>query len=245
MKTLPSFIAVTAGIASYGIWAAALFGSYIYGRTRRSSSDYSIPVSARLASSLVLAIGAALQNVLLPQIILDFTLFLAAGMLWGFIGDIFLSQTTGLKNSFLYGMLAFAVGHFFYIAAFWQAGTFFHAESTLRFASFGSLLVVGLIGWYILLIHHRQKTFLNWAALPYALLLAGTAGAALSAALVHAALWPCVIGALLFFISDMLIAAQQFAGISFPRIGDAIWLTYGPAQALITAAPLLLLLWKS
>ncbi len=244
MKLVPSFIAVAAVIAAYGVWAATLFGSYMYGRTRRGTNDYSIPVTARLASSFILAIGAALQNFLLPRNILDFTLFLVAGMLWGFIGDIFLSQTTGLKNSFLYGMLAFAIGHFFYIAAFWQAGSFFHVAPAERGASFGALLAIGCIGWYFLLIYHRKKTFLNWAALPYALLLAGTAGSAISAALVNAALWPCAIGAILFLISDMMIAGQQFAGISFPRIGDAIWLTYGPAQALITAAPLLLFLWK-
>ena len=35
---------------------------------------------------------------------------------------------------------------------------------------------------------------------------------------------------------DLILAAQLFSGLAFPLIGDVIWLTYGPAQALIVYA---------
>jgi hypothetical protein len=41
------------------------------------------------------------------------------------------------------------------------------------------------------------------------------------------------IGAALFLISDLILAAQLFNDLSFPLIGDVIWLTYGPGQMLI------------
>jgi uncharacterized membrane protein YhhN len=79
----------------------------------------------------------------------------------------------------------------------------------------------------------RTLTPLRWAALPYALLLAGTADVATGRALQAPAFAPVALGAALFLASDLILAGQLFAGLDFPLIGDAIWLTYGPAQALI------------
>ena len=44
---------------------------------------------------------------------------------------------------------------------------------------------------------------------------------------------PLALGAALFLLSDLILAGEMFSGLSFPLIGDAIWLTYGPAQMLI------------
>jgi hypothetical protein len=71
------------------------------------------------------------------------------------------------------------------------------------------------------------------AALLYALLLAGTAGVATGLALQTPAFIPVAVGAALFLASDLILAGELFNGLSFPLIGDVVWLTYGPAQALI------------
>ena len=34
-------------------------------------------------------------------------------------------------------------------------------------------------------------------------------------------------------LSDLILAGDMFSDLSFPLIGDVIWLTYGPAQMLI------------
>jgi hypothetical protein len=47
---------------------------------------------------------------------------------------------------------------------------------------------------------------------------------------------PLAIGAALFLLSDLILAGELFSGLKFPLIGDVIWLTYGPAQALIVYA---------
>ena len=69
--------------------------------------------------------------------------------------------------------------------------------------------------------------------MPYALLLAATAGSATGLGLQTAVFLPVALGAALFLLSDLLIAGELFSDLSFPYIGDAIWLTYGPAQMLI------------
>jgi hypothetical protein len=72
--------------------------------------------------------------------------------------------------------------------------------------------------------------------LPYALLLASTAGLATGLALQSTYFVPLAIGAALFLLSDLILAGELFSGLQFPLIGDVIWLTYGPGQALIVYA---------
>ncbi len=40
---------------------------------------------------------------------------------------------------------------------------------------------------------------------------------------------PATFGGALFLASDLILAGQLFSALSFPLIGDVIWLTYGPA----------------
>jgi len=44
---------------------------------------------------------------------------------------------------------------------------------------------------------------------------------------------PLALGSALFLLSDLILAAQLFSGVHFYLIDDIVWLTYGPAQALI------------
>src|SRR5581483_10450141 len=94
-------------------------------------------------------------------------------------------------------------------------------------------LLVGLVAWYLVVDRGGKASTLHYAALPYALLLASTAGFATGLALQASAFIPLAIGAALFLLSDLILAAELFNNRTFPLIGDVIWLTYGPAQALI------------
>ena len=94
-------------------------------------------------------------------------------------------------------------------------------------------LAVGAAGWYLAVYRGRQRTGVVWAALPYALLLSTTAGLAAAVALRSPALWPLALGAALFLLSDLILAARVFGGVEFRHIQDIIWLTYGPGQALL------------
>jgi hypothetical protein len=82
----------------------------------------------------------------------------------------------------------------------------------------------------------KDAMMLRCAGLPYALLLATTAGVALGLAIQTPVYLPLALGATLFLLSDLLVAGEQFGRMRFPHIGDAVWLTYGPAQMLIVYA---------
>ena len=78
--------------------------------------------------------------------------------------------------------------------------------------------------------------------MPYALLLATTAGLALGLALQQAAFFPLALGAFLFLFSDLILAGALFGGREWPLHHDIVWLTYGPGQMLIVYSIAVLLL---
>ena len=106
-------------------------------------------------------------------------------------------------------------------------------------AHWGALLawlIFGAAGWYFVVFRAQKPTALHWAALPYALLLAATAGLATGLALWNGVFVLMALGAALFLLSDLLLAAQLFNGLHFKLIGDVIWALYGPGQMLIVYA---------
>ncbi len=138
-------------------------------------------------------------------------------------------------------------------------------NSVLPQPALNGLILIGCwlfaaVVWYRVIYRAaRERTTLHLAALPYALLLATTVGTALNLTLYawelysvsnanQAALLNLVraavpaLGALLFFISDFILAARLFNKAYFRLIDDWVWLTYGPGQMLIVYGVGLLLL---
>jgi uncharacterized membrane protein YhhN len=218
-------------LALLAIWAALLVGSVIAPWAALSKHSNQA-TRLRLASSAILVIAAwswylAARDT--PHVA-AFALLVALGMTFGFLGDLLLAEILPLKHSFLAGIGAFAGGHIVYIAAILSVTP--HVQSTLE----GIALLIGLVGWYLVVLRGPDAGLLRWAALPYALLLATTAGLAAGLATQAGAFVPLAVGAALFLISDLLVAGERFGGMRFPHVRDAIWLTYGPAQMLIVYA---------
>ena len=214
------------------IWALSLLGSI---GASWPSPEKRLPLATglRMASSATLALAAWSWYLVardIPHVAL-FAFLIAIGMSLGLLGDLLLANFLPLKQGFLAGMAAFALGHFAYIAAILTL------TPRIQWAAEGIALLAGLAGWYLAVFRAGQDNeLLRWAALPYALLLATTVGAASGLALQAPQFVPLAIGAALFPISDLLVAGQQFGQLRFLHIGDAIWLTYGPAQVLIVYA---------
>ena len=97
--------------------------------------------------------------------------------------------------------------------------------------------LVGLVGWCFVAYSGSKNQDLVWPALPYSLLLAGTAGVASGLALADRRFLPLAAGAALFLASDLILAFGLFRG-SFPYQTEAVWLTYGPGQMLIVFSTL-------
>ncbi|HEX2906000.1 MAG TPA: lysoplasmalogenase [Phototrophicaceae bacterium] len=229
------FLAV---IANYGglvglllLWAVLLFGGLIVGqpdaeRTRR------MPASMRLPSSLVLVVAAWSGFLLVGESGRTIGLLVAVGMTLGFIGDLFMARVIPMQNNVLGGIAAFGLGHVIYILAFWQVGA--GAAFASRWPTLIIWWLVAGVAWYVVVFRGQKPTPLHYAVLPYALLLSSTAGVATILALTAPALFlTLAVGAALFLVSDLILAAGLFNGLRLPFIHDIVWLTYGPAQMFI------------
>ncbi|MEO8608676.1 MAG: lysoplasmalogenase [Chloroflexota bacterium] len=216
------------------VWAALLFGGFFFGKLN-AEGTHRIPRWARMASSFTLVIVAWgwFEFAIFSR---EYILLIAIGMTLGFIGDLFMAQLVPLKDYVLGGIGSFGLGHIAYIIAFISFGNehnLFLENETTRWIAVFVWWLIALAGWYIVVFRGQKHTFLHYAALPYALLLASTAGLATGLAIHNAAFIPLAIGTALFLLSDLILAAQLFNGLHFKMIGDVVWLTYGPAQMLI------------
>jgi hypothetical protein len=217
------------------LWAALLVGGFVCGRMNAERTGR-MPLWTRLASSAVLVLAAwSGYGVSRGTTTSVFALLIAIGMTLGLFGDLFMAKLLPYAPYALLGMAAFGLGHVAYIVAGLAYGNQHGlAAAGTRYGVWAIWLVAGLIGWYFAVFRGQPKrSALHWVALPYALLLASTAGVATGLAIQEAALWPMAVGAALFLLSDLILAARLFNGHSFHLIEDVIWLTYGPGQMLI------------
>jgi uncharacterized membrane protein YhhN len=156
---------------------------------------------------------------------------IAIGMTLGLVGDWF-----NARNVIIGGIVAFGIGHVAYIAACAYAARVAELRSQgARWWSLTAWWLIGLMSWFFVVYRGSKHGELIWPALPYTLLLAGTAGMATSLAAQHRAFFLLAIGAALFLISDLVLAFRLFSG-EFSLGGEAVWLLYGPAQMLIVYA---------
>jgi hypothetical protein len=217
------------------LWAAFLFGGFLFG-TPDARNEHRMPTSTRMVSSLILVVAAWSWFLFTRQMAPSaFSLLIALGMTFGFVGDLFLAHLLPfLKEPVIGGIGAFGLGHVAYIAALIGFGDQVGLNATgPRWLGWLMWLLIGVVAWYLVVFRGGRPTALHWLALPYALLLASTVGFATGLAVQSPAFIPLAVGGALFLLSDLILAAQLFNSRHFPLIGDAIWLTYGPAQMLI------------
>lgn len=212
------------------IWAGFLLGGFLTG-TLNAEQTHRIKRPLRMLSSLTLVIAGWAWNTLAPASQGDFPLWIALGMTFGFLGDLFMARLIVKSDQhILFGMGSFGIGHVFYII-----GLLKHAPIDSTFwLSWAFWALLGLVSWFFLIWRTaEQRELVHLIALPYAILLASTAGFATGLALHISGYWVMAIGAGLFLLSDFILALQLFNGLKFKGIGDVVWLTYGPGQMFI------------
>jgi hypothetical protein len=210
------------------LWALLLFGGFALGRDLARAER--IPRWARLGSSLALVMLAWYGYLLADtQPAERYAVMIAVGMSLGFAGDLFMARVLPAPNRVLAGMGAFGLGHIAYIAAI-------TGYAPVGWAALLAWFILGAVLYYAVVLRDGQRTTLSLAAFPYALLLAGTAGVATGLAIQQPIFTGLAIGAALFLISDLLIAAELFNGTRLPSHNDVVWLTYGPGQMLIVVS---------
>lgn len=217
------------------VWAGLLAAALVVGNLEGHGG--SGPTALRMGSSVVLVVTAWWAYVNWRAVAVGpFALAIAIGMTLGAIGDFFnagLLRFVPLPDATLGGIVAFGLGHVAYIAGcLWFARA---AGLTNRRAMIISVIVwqlIALVAWYVVVMLGTERRPLVWPALPYSLLLAGTAGVAAGMAFQEQRLLPLALGAALFLASDLILAFELFRG-SFAHDTECVWLTYGPGQMLI------------
>lgn len=187
----------------------------------------------RLSSSIVLVILAIL-TVTRSSLHRSVGSLIAAGMLFGCLGDFAMASLIPLfSNRVIGGMLFFGIGHLCYIAGveWYRQQLGFKRQSSWWIAVI-CWQTVGLLGWYFVVHSSEKHLVLHYPALAYGALLAATAGVTLALAVVHRTALPIAAGAALFLLSDMVLAWQIFHG-SNALTNVLVWATYGPGQMLI------------
>lgn len=235
------------------LWAGLLFGGYV-ANTSVPITTRRMPVQTRLLSSFTLVIAAWIWFAIsqgTPVTLL--AAWIAVGITFGFIGDVFMAEVFPIEPHVLYGMVAFGIGHVAYIIGMWMIAL----PHDLDYPHIAVLLMwwaIAVIFWFVFI--WRVRTYRNgditytegqssrknsppmvlvYAALPYAILLATTAGFATSLTMLDFTFILLALGAVFFLVSDALIALRIFNELTLPfiNVDDLIWLLYGPAQMLI------------
>ncbi len=237
MKTIYRFLPApqrTWLIALAVLWALFLFGGFLFG-TPDVAFSHRMPLWTRLASSFMLVVAGWSWFIFSRgQQVNRYALLIGLGMTFGFLGDMFLASVLPAPDRVLTGIGSFAVGHIFYILALvWFGSRFDLNEPVPRWGMLALWWLIGLAGWFFVVFRGQEPTIVHWVALPYALLLASTAGLGSGLAVQDRRFVPLAIGGALFLLSDLILAGDMFSGLYFPLIGDVVWLTYGPAQMLI------------
>jgi hypothetical protein len=234
---------LTSAIAPHGcrvillwcIWALLLAGGLI-ASVGANASLSSLETELKVASSLVLVACGWLALTTVVSAMRPITRLIAVGMTLGFLGDAspLLGSLWPVPQRTLGNMLLFGLGHVAYIRACVLVRRADHNRcDTARWCgSFAVWLAIGAVLWYFAAYTGTQHPEMRFPALAYTLLLSATVGAAVGCALSNRSFVPVAAGAILFLISDLLLAVWIFRDPVQPSF-DLVWLCYGVGQMLI------------
>lgn len=217
-------------------WAVCLFGGYAL---RGAVTAFDTWMVGRLTSSAVLVVaGAVLAWGMTPGVGRRIGWLVTVGMALGFLGDLFNADLIPLfgQDPVLGGIAAFGLGHIAYMTGLVtcakQAG-FRHGGK--RLWAILAWQLVAVVGWYFAAYRGNPDSVLVWPALPYSMLLAGTAGVASWLAAEDRRFLGLAVGGALFLLSDLILAVRLFHG-DFAHASEAVWFNYGPGQMFIVYA---------
>jgi len=156
------------------------------------------------------------------------------GMAAGFVGDLILAELIPLPNKLIFGMIAFGIGHLFYIVAFLCLRLQFGFPSTWsQLPILAGMLFFCLWAWRTYVRKPGGSKIVNMGSLVYGLLIGIMTALAIGLAGQQPRLIALAAGAVLFLVSDFILGNWQVRGHVWKPVNDAIWATYSTGQLLI------------
>ena len=133
-----------------------------------------------------------------------------AGLIWGLVGDVCLAIPG--KNAFRAGLVAFLLGHILYVVAF--AGLI---NSSQWFSPAHFVIAAVSIGIFMWLRPHLGKMLIPVAAyiIVISVMMAAASVVFFNTPVNPAGGWSVLIGALCFYVSDILVARDRFVASQF------------------------------
>lgn len=180
--------------------------------------------------STVLVILVALLSLLTPSARLAFTLWVVAGLVFSLGGDVALMLRT--QRWFLIGLLLFLLAHVVYSVAF-TIFDGFHAEDLI------SAVVLLVLGVAVYLYLRPGLGTMQGPVIFYIVVICFMVNRAVSAfygqAFTSTQAWLLAVGAILFWLSDLMLAINRFRH-PFKVEPTSLFLYYG-GQLLIALSP--------
>ncbi len=226
------------GSAVWWAWGISLLAGLLFGFLEGHGTTPAL--FGRLASSMVLVLAGvlawrtAMGRDETPRAA-TYPLLIAIGMAFGALGDLFNAGLFGRGLTTLAAMVAFGVGHLFYISAVVRELGKVSGTAMQKGVPIAFWLLCGLIGWWLIVYPAHVTTAvaaLVWPALGYTLLLATTAGVGTALGVLDRRFLPLAAGGVLFLVSDLVLGVEIFRG-PFPQDTLAVWIPYGCGQMLI------------
>ena len=172
MGVMPSI--ATIGLISIPVLLiiAFVFGKYNPERTRRTLKPLRMSTScvAVLIALVVWASNTRLAGA---------APWFFSGMLFGFFGDLILADVIPLPKRMISGIIAFGIGHFFYIIGFINVAAILGLSNPITGSLFWVVYVLASSFLWVVFINNPAKSrTLNIGSLVYAWLISVMAGAA-------------------------------------------------------------------
>ena len=206
---------------------AFVFGKYNPERTRRtlkplrmSTSFVAVLIALVVWASNTRLVGAA------P--------WFFSGMLFGFFGDLILADVIPLPKRMISGIIAFGIGHFFYIIGFINVAAILGLSNPITGSLFWVVYVLASSFLWVVFINNPAKSrTLNIGSLVYAWLISVMAGAAGGLAIQDPRFTLTAIGGVSFLLSDLILGNRELRDNGWFLVHDVVWVIYITGQALI------------
>lgn len=229
---------MTASLLAYGlliIGSAAFVLGFAFGRLDAERAHRS-PTWTRMLNSAALVLAALVwwRSAALGTPLTAYAGFVFGGMAFSFLGDILMARLIRLPLHPAPGMVAFGLAHVLYIIGYVQAGRALGLGSPVAWGvAVTAAVLLGIIVWRLVAYNPKEEAVLVYGALGYTVLLAAMTGAAAALALQDGRFVVLALGALLFLISDAILANRLFHHNNWLLVGDVVWAIYIAGQSLI------------
>lgn len=207
----------------------------------RYGNDVSLPLNIKVTLSISCIALAAAVFMFNSGKYYPYSKYVLLGMIISFFGDLAMAEVLGFKNRLIGGMSIFALAQMLYTLAFIKTITYNQVFSVRYIYIYVAILIIfiALCLKFLKPKFKGEKRELIFGIAYASLILTMGIWAALLVYSFNGKLFLTLIGAIVFVISDSLIALAEFFHLKIPYGGFLIWVTYVMAQVCIISSPIL------